>query len=70
MDYQLPFQNDETTVSLIKRIIHNLKSSLVEDNVRSAFVHLELTYQIDVTVYLLVSNENVLRESQGFQTLW
>jgi hypothetical protein len=66
---QLPFQNDETTVGFIKRIFHNLKQSLVKDNVRSAFVHLGLTYQVGMTPYL-VFNEDVLRESQDFETLW
>jgi hypothetical protein len=70
MNYQLPFQNDEATVGFIKHIFHNLKQRLVEDNVRNAFVHLGLTYQVDVTPCLLVFNENVPRESQGFQTLW
>jgi hypothetical protein len=69
INYQLPFQNDETTVGFIKRVFHNLKQSLVEDNVRSAFLHLGLPYQVGVTPCLLLFNENVLRESQGFQTL-
>jgi hypothetical protein len=70
MNCQLPSQNGETAVGLIKRIFHNLNQSLVEDNVRSAFVHLGLTYQVDVTPYLLIFRKNVPPESQGFQTHW
>jgi hypothetical protein len=60
---QLPFQNDETTIGFIKHIFHNLKQSSVEDNVRGAFVHLDLTNQLDVIPYFLVFNEDELRES-------
>jgi hypothetical protein len=70
MNYQLPVRNDKTTVGFIKRIFHNLKQSRVEDNVRSAFMYLGLTYQVDTTLYLLIFDENVPRESQDFQTLW
>jgi hypothetical protein len=44
--------------------------NIIEDNVCSVFVHLGFSYQVDVSPYLLVFDENMLRESQGFKTLW
>jgi hypothetical protein len=54
MNYKLPFENDETIVGAIKRIFHNLQQSLVEKNVRSAFVHLGLSDQVNVRPDILV----------------
>jgi hypothetical protein len=70
MSYQLPFDNDETTPGFIRRIRHNAKQNLGEDNVRGAFLQLALSCDIGTTSYLLLFNENMLRESPGFLALW
>jgi hypothetical protein len=70
MGYQLPFDNDEITTGFVKRVFHNAKQTLVEDNVRSAFMQLRLSCDIRTTPYLLLFDENMLRESPGFLALW
>jgi hypothetical protein len=70
MSDQLPFDYDETTAGFIRRIFQNAKQTLVEDNVRSAFTQLGLSYDIGTTAYLLLFDENVLLESPGFVALW
>jgi hypothetical protein len=42
MIYTLPFESDETTAEFIMRIFHMMKQTLVEDNVRHAFVQFGL----------------------------
>jgi hypothetical protein len=39
---KLPLESDEHTAGFIKRIFHLMKQTLVEDNVRSAFMQLGL----------------------------
>jgi hypothetical protein len=51
-------------------MFHNVKQSLVEDNISSVFVHLGLSYRVDVCPYLIVVDENVLRDNQSFPTFW
>jgi hypothetical protein len=68
--HPVPFHNDEITAGFIRRIFHNAEQTLVEDNVRSAFVQLGLSYEIGATPYLLLFDENMLRESPGFLALW
>jgi hypothetical protein len=47
-----------------------MKQTLVEENVRSAFIRIGVRYNLDVVPYGLVFNESTLRESPGFLTLW
>jgi hypothetical protein len=70
MNYMLPLENDETTVGFIMRIFHIMRQTLVEDNVRHAFVQLGLRYNIYTSPYTLLFAERVLRESLGFTSLW
>jgi hypothetical protein len=70
MNYKLPLETDETTAAFIKRIFHAMKQTLVEDNVRSAFVQLGLHYNIEADPYVLRFDEDVLRQSPGFTSLW
>jgi hypothetical protein len=70
MNYKLPLESDETAAGFIKRIFHTMKQTLVEDNVRSAFVQLGLRYDIETIPYLLLFDEQVLRQSPGFTSLW
>jgi hypothetical protein len=42
MNYKLPPESDEHTEGFIKRIFHLMKQTLMEDNVRSAFMQLGL----------------------------
>jgi hypothetical protein len=71
MGYQLPFDDDdETTASFIKHIFHNPKQALVKGNIRSAFMQFGLSYDIETTPYLLLFDENMIRESPGFLALW
>jgi hypothetical protein len=70
MNYKLPLDSDETTAGFIKRIIHTMKQTLVEDNVRSSFMQIGLQYNIETSPYLLSFDEDVLRQSSGFTSLW
>jgi hypothetical protein len=49
MNFKLPFQNGETTADFIKPVFHLMKQTLVEDNVRSAFMQLGLRHDIDTS---------------------
>jgi hypothetical protein len=69
MTYKLPLGSDEHTAGFIKRVFHLIKQTLVEDNVRSAFMQLGLQYNNETTPYLLHIDEGVLRESPGFTSL-
>jgi hypothetical protein len=70
MNYRLPLKTDETTAGFIKRIFHMMKQTLVEDNVRSSFMQLGLTSDIDPILYVLIFDEHVLRQSPRFASLW
>jgi hypothetical protein len=70
INYRLPLGDDETAAAFIKRIFPNMKQTPVEDNVRGAFMQLALSYDTAAIPYLLVFDENVLRQSPGFLTLW
>jgi hypothetical protein len=47
-----------------------MKGTLIEDNVRSSFMQLDLTYDIDIIPYVLILDEHVLRQSLRFASLW
>jgi hypothetical protein len=70
VNYRLPLGTDETTPGLIRRIFHMMKQTLAEHNVRSPFMQLGLTYDIDTIPYVLIFDEHVLRQSPGFTSLW
>jgi hypothetical protein len=70
MNYKLPLESDETTAGFIRKIFHTLKQTRVEDNVRSSFMQIGLQYNIESTAYLLSFDDNVLRQSPGFISLW
>jgi hypothetical protein len=61
MNYRLALGTDETTAGFMKQIFHMMKQTLVEDNGRSSFMQLGLTYDIDAIPYVLMSDEHVLR---------
>jgi hypothetical protein len=63
-------ETDETTAGFIIQIFHMMKHALVEDNVRSSFMQLGLTYDIDTILYALIFDEHVLQQSPGFTSLW
>jgi hypothetical protein len=67
---KLLLEGDEHTAGFIKRIFHLIKQTLVGDNVRNAFIQLDLQYNIEATIYLLYFDEGVLRESPGFTSPW
>jgi hypothetical protein len=50
-----------TAAAFIKCIVHNLKQTLVEDNVQDAFMQLGLSYDTTAIAYLLIFDANVLR---------
>jgi hypothetical protein len=70
MAYNLLMNSDDFTTAFIRCILHNMKQTLVADNVRSAFVQIGVRYNIDVVPYRLIFDESTLRQSQGFLTLW
>jgi hypothetical protein len=70
MNDKLPLESDETTASFIKHTFHMMKQTLVEDNVRSAFVQVGLQYDIETSQYVLRFDEDLLRQSPMFTSLW
>jgi hypothetical protein len=70
INHRLPLDSDDSTAMFIKRNFHNMKQTLVEDNVPSAFIQIEVRYHIDVVFHRLIFGESTLRESPGFLTLW
>jgi hypothetical protein len=70
MSYKLPMNSDDSTAALIRYIFHNMKQTLVADNLRSAFVQIGVSYNIDVVPCCLIFDESTLRQSQGFLALW
>jgi hypothetical protein len=46
-----------------------MKQILVEDNMCSVFIQIEVRYSVDVIPYRLIFDESTLRESSRF-TLW
>jgi hypothetical protein len=63
---RLPLETDQTTAGFMKHLFHMMKHTLVEDTVRSFFMQLGLTYDINTIPYLLIFDENVFRQSPGF----
>jgi hypothetical protein len=70
MNFKLPLDSDDTTAGFIKRIFHRMKQTLVEDNVRRSFMQIGLQYHSETSPYLLSFDEDVLRQSSGFTSLW
>lgn len=70
MNYTLPMETDEKAAEFIQRIFHLMKQTLVEDNVRSAFMQIGLQYEIERCPYVLLFDEQKLRQSAGFTSLW
>jgi hypothetical protein len=70
MNYSLFLGEDDITVGFIKRIFHLMKQTLVEDDVRSAFTQLGFRYDIETNPSVLRLDEQVLRPSPGFTSLW
>jgi hypothetical protein len=66
MNYRLPLKTDETTAGFIRRIVHMMKQTLVEDNIRSSVMQLGLTYDIDTIPDVLIFDGHVLRQSPRF----
>jgi hypothetical protein len=54
----------------MKRIFHNMKQTLVEDNVRSAFFQIGVWYNINLGPYRFIFDESTLRESQCSSHHW
>jgi hypothetical protein len=61
MNDRLSLETDQITVGFMKQIFHMMNQILVEDNVRSAFVQLNLTSDIDAIPYVFIFGEHVLR---------
>jgi hypothetical protein len=70
MNYRLPSETDRTTAGFIQRILHIMKQTLVENNLRSSFMQLGFTYDIDITPYMLIFGERVFQQSPGLTSLW
>jgi hypothetical protein len=70
MNYKLPLETDETMARFIRCIFHMMKQTLVETKARSAFRLAGLRYDIGRNPYVLLFDENVLRQSPGFTSLW
>jgi hypothetical protein len=70
MNYRLSLETDETMACFIKRIFHMMEWNLVEDNVRSSFMQLGLTYDINTILYVCIFNEHVRRQSPEFISFW
>jgi hypothetical protein len=47
-----------------------MKQTFIAHNVRSSFVQIGVSYDINVVLYRLIFDESTLRQSQGFLTPW
>jgi hypothetical protein len=70
MSSKVSFGSDDSVGGFITHICHNLKQTLVPDNVRSAFILIGIQHSIDVEPYFLVLDEFALRDSPGFFAIW
>jgi hypothetical protein len=70
MNYKFLLDGDEMTAGFVKRIFHIMKQTLLEDNVRSAFMQRGLRCDIETSPRVLLFDANVLRRSPGFTSLW
>jgi hypothetical protein len=68
MNYRLPLGSDDSVVGFIRRIFHNLKQTLTQDIVRSAFVIIGVEYNIDAEP--LIFDKSVLRQNSGLLAIW
>jgi hypothetical protein len=61
--------NDNSAAGFIRRIFHNVRQIFGPDNVRSAFLHIDIRYNIGVDIsvdrYLRIFDESVLPGSQS-----
>jgi hypothetical protein len=69
MNHKLPLESDEITADFIKYILHMMKQTIVPDNVRDAFIQIGLRYNIETSLYVLLFERDVLRQSPGFTSL-
>jgi transposase len=70
MNYNLPLDSDETTAGFIKRICQTMQQTVVEDNVQSSFMQIGLHSDVETSPYLLSFDEDVLRQSSDFSSIW
>jgi hypothetical protein len=70
MNSRLLFDGNQRTAAVTKHIFHNMKQTLLADNVRGGFTQLGLSCDIAASPCILVFDENVLRQSAEFPALW
>jgi hypothetical protein len=70
--YHLPFEDEKETVKFMMKVCHDFKQTMVEPNIWRAFQALGFEFEFDPTSepYRLLSNEEKLRQSEGFGELW
>jgi hypothetical protein len=68
--YELPVESDNSTVNFIKKVYHDFRQTMVPSNVWGAFHALGLDYDTKREPSRLLFNEEKLRGSGGFRSLW
>jgi hypothetical protein len=59
---RLALDSDDSAARFIKRIFHNMKQALVEENVRNAFIQIGVRHNMDVVPYRLIFDEPQLQQ--------
>jgi hypothetical protein len=67
---KLPFGSVDSVAPFIKRILHKVKQTHVQDDSRRALTHIDIQYGIDVEPYLVVLDEFALHKNPGFLAIW
>jgi hypothetical protein len=70
MNCKLPLEGNETMVDFIERIFRMMKRTLVEDTLRNTFLHNGFQSDIQTSQYVLRFNDDLLRQSPRFTSLW
>jgi hypothetical protein len=66
----LPFDDDAGTAHFIKKVYHDLRSTMPDANIWGAFRSIGLSYGLVDWVHRISFNDITLRESDGFRELW
>jgi hypothetical protein len=67
---KLPLEDEKESVKFIMKVYHNFKQTMVEFNTWEAFQVIGFEFDTGAEPYRLLSNEEKLRQSEGFRELW
>jgi hypothetical protein len=67
--YQLPLGEDVPSTNFIKKVYHDFRATMIDDNIWGAFRGIGITYTTVALVQRVLFDEKKLRESDGFREL-